>query len=678
MAATIRLAADARERGMRMKVIDPQGFTVGAKGEEWIPIMPGTDSAVLLTIANLIVNEIGVYDREFIRHKTNASYLVAPDRVFARDQQTGKPLLFDEADGTVKPYDDPTLKQPAIEGKYAVDGMECQPGFALIKEHLKQYNPAWAAEVSTVPEETIRRLARELVEEAKIGSFTEIDGVKVPYRPACAVGYRGIQTHSNAFHQYASLMQLNVLLGNLDVCGGLLGSGGIKSLGYPETGGYRYSPYAGPDGMLMHTHWVAGPGPWEVHKVGPGTAVHFRDIFVHSMGNYYPLGEDWEELWNNAGRPFEPEVYFTYGGNSVMNMMNPEAAGRALSKIPFSFAFQPFHNETTEGFCDIVLPETHYLETLDPSCAFMFQIAFPIGLNKWSIHIRVPVSEPRGETRDTYSFYFDLADRVGIRSKFNEALNAFYSLSNRMIGMETVPSIIEPEEKITETELADKVLKHHFGTDKGLEWFMEHGFITWEKKPEEAYWRWFVDARAPFYHERFEREREQVKTNAEKIGFHLNWDQYTPLITYFPSVTYTELPPDSEYDLLVISYRDPLLTHRFTVHNPYIDEMAEHNPFTYNIAMNVETAHQKGIKDGEVISLENVWGYKITGTVKLTRLIHPKVVAAVGLGSFARGMPISRGKGVNPNALIKGDQYHMCPVTGSAEPLVRVKAYRTK
>jgi anaerobic selenocysteine-containing dehydrogenase len=36
-----------------------------------------------------------------------------------------------------------------------------------MKEHLKQYKPEWAAGISTVPADTIRRLAKELVEEAK-------------------------------------------------------------------------------------------------------------------------------------------------------------------------------------------------------------------------------------------------------------------------------------------------------------------------------------------------------------------------------------------------------------------------------------------------------------------------------------------------------------------------------
>ena len=118
--ASIRQAAAARERGLKMRVMDPQGFTVASKGEEWIPILPATDIAVFLAIANLMVNEIGIYDKEYIRHKTNGAYLLGPDRLYVRDEQTGKPVLFDEADGNVKTYDDPTLTHPAIEGKYTV------------------------------------------------------------------------------------------------------------------------------------------------------------------------------------------------------------------------------------------------------------------------------------------------------------------------------------------------------------------------------------------------------------------------------------------------------------------------------------------------------------------------------------------------------------------------------
>ena len=677
--ASIRMAAAARDRGMKMKVMDPQGFTVASKGEEWIPILPATDIAVFLAIANLIVNEIGIYDKEYLRHKTNGAYLVGPDRLYVRDGQHQKPLLFDEADSRVKTYDDPTLAHPAIEGRYTAQGLACQPAFALIKEHLKQYQPDWAAGLSTVPAGTIRQLARELVEEARIGSFIEIDGVKVPYRPACVVGYKGLQTHQNSFHQYSAMHQINILLGNQDVCGGLLGSGTARSLGYAGTGGFAYSPFSGVDGMLTPGSWPIGQAAWPPRKVtGPGTAMNFADVLSHSSSNIYPYAEDWEELWTKAGRTFEPEVFFTYGANTVMNNTRPEGAAKFLGKVPFSFALQPFHNETTEGFCDIVLPESHYLETLDISSAFGVTYNYPIGMDKWSFHLRLPVTAPAGESRDVQDVMHDLADRVGIRPVYNARLDDFYTFRKaRQAGTDLeVPGIIKAEDAPSNIELVDRILKYHFGAGRGLAWFRDNGFMNWNKKPEECYWRWFVPARVPVYFEGVEADREETREKAGKIGFNLNWDYFTALTSYFPSVIHTELPPDSEYDLIIISQRDPLMTYRFTAQNPYIDQVAALNPYTYNIAMNVETAREKGIKEGDAVCLENRWGDKITGNVKLTQLIHPKVVAAVGLGSWAKGNPISRGKGVNPNALLRQDQYHFCPISGSAEPAARVKAYK--
>lgn len=677
--ATIRQGAAARERGMKMKVMDPQGFTVGSKGEEWIPILPATDIAVFLAIANLIVNEIGVYDEEYIRHKTNGPYLVGPNRLFVRDGHEHKPLLFDETDGKVKTYDDPSLTRPALFGKYTVEGVECQPVFALMKEHLKQYRPEWASEVSTVPAATIKRLAKELVDEAKIGSTIEIKGVKIPYRPACVVGYKGLQTHQNSHHQYSAMHLINALLGNQDVCGGLLGSGTARSLGYPETGGFTFAPYGGFEGMLTVGAWVIGWSVWPPRKIdGPGTKMNFMDVLSHSGSNIYPLAEDWEELWKNAGGTFYPEFYMLYGANVVMNMVRPEAAEKFLKKIPFMCALQPFHNETTEGFCDIVLPESHYLETLDLAASFGVTYNYPIGMDKWSFHVRMPVVEPRGETRNLMDVMYDMADGVGVRAQYNEQLDEFYTFRKaRQAGKDIeIPRVLQPEDCSTNIEFMDKVLKYHFGPERGLEWFRDNGFMTWEKRPEEAYWRWFIDARVPLYYETIEADKEETLEKAEKMGFRFNRDYFTGMTTYFPSIIYTELPPDSEYDLYVISQRDSLMTYRFSADNPYINDAASRNPYTYNIAMNSATAKKKGIKDGDTISLENRWGDKVTGTVKLTELVHPQVVAAVGLGGWAKGRPIARGKGINPNALLRQDQTRFDPLSGASEPTVRVKAYK--
>jgi len=44
-----------------------------------------------------------------------------------------------------------------------------------------------------------------------------------------------------------------------------------------------------------------------------------------------------------------------------------------------------------------------------------------------------------------------------------------------------------------------------------------------------------------------------------------------------------------------------------------------------------------------------------------------------GLGSWARGRPLAKGKGANPNQLLRLDQNYVCPITGTLEITARVK-----
>lgn len=676
-AESIYMMAAARERGMRMKVLDPVGYRSAAKSDDWIPILPGTDLAVLLAIANRIVNDIGVYDTAFIRHKTNGSYLIDPSGQYTRDKDTEKPLIFDEADNRAKAYDDPTLSQPAITGEYSVHGEKCRPAFSTVQAHLEQYQPSWAAKISDVSEHTICQLAEDLVGEAKIGSTIEIKGVTVPYRPACVVGYRGLETHQNGFHTYAAMQQVNILLGNLDVCGGLLGSGAVRSLGYPGTDRFKFAPYGGVEGMLTPGFWHSRT-PWPPLKPsGPGGSINFSDIFSHgsaTRGHVYT--DEWDERWSQAGRPFEPEVFFAYGGNVVMNMANPKPVEGFFQKVPYAFAVQPFHNETTEGFCDIVLPEVHYLESLDVASAFGIHYCYPAGLDNWCFHMRMPVTEPKGETRNVQDILFDLAQRIDISPAYHTFLDNYYTLKTTTWEQsegnpETEHPIIGPHERISNIELADRTLRYNFGDAQGLEWLRDHGFITWDKKTEEAYWRWFVEARIPLYYAGLIEEKEDIAKRAEAAGFRMDWNHYTGLITYLPSVIHADI--NSEYDLFVISPRDPISSYRFSMQNPYTIEMAQRDPFSLNIAINAKTAAKKDIKEGDTIYLENKWGDRVAGHAKLTRLIHPRVLAMTGLGSWARGRPLARGKGVNPNQLIRIDQDHVCPITGTLEITAKVR-----
>ncbi|MBU0624013.1 MAG: molybdopterin-dependent oxidoreductase, partial [Candidatus Thermoplasmatota archaeon] len=63
-------AADAKARGMRLIVFDPFLSTQASTAEEWVPIKAGTDAAAALAMTNLLVNDYGLYDSQYLKWKT--------------------------------------------------------------------------------------------------------------------------------------------------------------------------------------------------------------------------------------------------------------------------------------------------------------------------------------------------------------------------------------------------------------------------------------------------------------------------------------------------------------------------------------------------------------------------------------------------------------------------------
>ena len=173
------------------------------------------------------------------------------------------------------------------------------------------------------------------------------------------------------------------------------------------------------------------------------------------------------------------------------------------------------------------------------------------------------------------------------------------------------------------------------------------------------------------------KQKEMVRKRSEKIGLNINFEHYTSLFTYFPNSLYTEIPSDSEYDLIAVSHRDPVHTHKFMAGNPWVDEVSRSNPYTYNIVMHAVTAKKRGIRDGDLIVVENPWGDKITGNVKLSELVHERVLGIVGLGTWNRGRNFEP-RGINYNQLLRLGAKYVDPVVGSAQEAINVKAYKAE
>jgi anaerobic selenocysteine-containing dehydrogenase len=453
-------------------------------------------------------------------------------------------------------------------------------------------------------------------------------------------------------------------MGNCDVPGGTLGWP-ARSLGYPQTGKLKFEPYKGVDGMIETDYFYnRNHGPWPPHLPHKGKDPSLLNIFTLAPFTFTYGSSDQEELWSKFAPGHKFEVMLVHGCNSIMSLANPAVTAETLARIPFIVVFELFHTELTEGFADIVLPDTSYLEEGSWAEGYGFNFNHAFGMEDWCFHVQQPVVEPVAERRNIHEVLREVLDRLGRTPK----VNAFY---NRFCEFDDEHKL-QPDERPTPAEWCDKALKHWFGEGHGWEYFTRHGFIRWPKKAEEAYWRYFIDARHPIYLEYMVDIGERVKEITTDAGITIGLEQYTPLISWFPcSIHRIE---DPSFDLYCFSYRDILHTGSHTMEQPWLDEASRMNPYTYNITMNAGVARQKGLKDGDVIELESATGGKVYGPVKLMEGQHPHTVGiAACSGHWTKGMPIAKGKGTNFDTLMACDLKHVDPVSLNIETAARVK-----
>lgn len=669
--ADARLAADAMERGMKLVVFDPACNSAAAKATQWIPIVPGTDAAVALAMLNVIVNELGVYDAVYLKTKTNAPYLIGPDGRYIRDKNTGQPVVWDVAESIAKIYDSPSIADFALEGTYGVNGVECRPVWQALRENLKKYTPEVASKISTVPAGKIQRVATEFANAAMLGATITIDGKQLPLRPVAALTARGGQGHRNATHTAFAVDLLNQVLGAADVPGGMVGKGS-RCLGYPGTGLPKMGFTKGFDGFLaIEGKWVLPHKGWPLHDPCYPRAKdkELRDLFV--LEEVSPIWgvSDREKVLRNARVDPEIEVMLGYATNPVMSSANPRDQAEFLKKIPFIVSYELFSTEFSEGFADVLLPDTCYLETSDWITILGYFWNQPQVLEPWCFHISQAVVEPKYSRRHIMDFSFELLDRMGLRAKVNEYWNNYigFDKANR----------IKPTEKIDWEQLGDRVVKYYFGPDHDWEWFKKHGFISWPKKVEEVYWRYFVDARVPIYREFMIDLGEKIPEIAKDVGIEMDWQQYTALPEWVPCPPH--LVEDPQYDLYCFAYRDPLHTTSCSMGLPWLDEASIMNPYTYNITMNANIAKQKGLKEGDIVELESDKGNKVQGVLQVRKAQHPQAICIMGTaGHWASGLPTARGKGVHFNSLMELRLDECDAITLNYETCVKVKVTKVK
>ncbi|HRH05393.1 MAG TPA: molybdopterin-dependent oxidoreductase, partial [Burkholderiaceae bacterium] len=228
--------------GGRFISINPIRTGYSAIADEWMPIKPGTDGALLLALIHELI-KTGLYDREFLVRYTNAGELVnlntAQDEfgMFVRTEVPEEEGCFDPQN---KLWWDRASNKPVVThaegcdpyllGEFRLsDGTLVKPAFQLLKERVEEYTPDWAASITGLSAESIRKLAHEMGITARDQTielpipWTDSWGKEhdtVTGNPVAFHAMRGIAAHSNGFHTIRALAILMSLLGTIDRPGG--------------------------------------------------------------------------------------------------------------------------------------------------------------------------------------------------------------------------------------------------------------------------------------------------------------------------------------------------------------------------------------------------------------------------------------------------------------------------
>lgn len=650
-----RKMADARRRGMRVVVVDPVGTNAAAKADEWVPILPGTDGAFILSLIHVLVNELGCYDREFLSHRTNAAYLIGKDGSYIKEAPNGKPLVWDQHTDCAVPFDQGKL-EPALEGSFAAGGEECQPAFQALREHVKQYTPEKVEAITTIPAATIRRIAKEFGTAAKIGSTIAIDGKPVPYRPVAVNIYRGAGAHKHGTHTALSVQMLNMIVGAFYVPGAhrgpnLVGPAGAWKPGETVEGLITPSSAIG-HGAKYYNFEERSPDDLGLHELFP--------ITTNRSPMYQISLQDPKEF----PLPYSPEMLIVCRRNLMMNNVNPQVTAEALKKIPFIVAFATHVDETAE-FADLVLPEAHSLERLDlfpnrPS----HTMSPATGYYYWGL--RQPVVETQGQARRWIDVLFEVADRMGF-------LGDVYKLMNVTLGIKGEYRL-DPERRYTMEEIYDNWARSLLGPEHGVEWFRKNGYYKIPRAVEEQYPGPFLKARFPVYFENMLKAKKSVTRVAAQMGRSWDVSDYQALPEWKPCPAYTD--GKAPYDFYAINFKIPFHSLSITTQNPWLNDLAEHNPYAYKVLINREAAEKRGVKDGEEVWIESQAG-RVKGEAKLTECIHPEVVGIAGVfGSWAEGKPVAKGKGVHFNSLLPISLDRVDPISTGVDSCIRVKISR--
>lgn len=680
--------ADALERGTKFVTVNPY-CTHSAQRGEWVPIMPGTDTALGLGLLNTIIHEIGVYDEHFLKVRTNSPYLIEPKFTMIKGRKVykesyvrnseGKPLVWDEVLNKAVPFDTSKGESYALLGTYEVGGKTAATAFQILKDFVKEFTPEWAEPITTIPAAKIREIAKDLISHARIGSTIDIEGFEFPYRPAGIFMGRGMASHMLGVEAAKALGTVNVLLGNLDVPGGIQGTSNANW--------YTLNPDK--DGILT------ARGIMQNQVVGKDVIYPPKSI---DMGDYYPMTHSPDPLsWNVI---LEPEKYhieypvklmFLHGGDPIGSSVNCQEAEEAMKKIPF-VASIAYHYDLPTQFCDILLASSSLLEK--DAMYRMFRNEKECTNHTRGLMgtlVRRPVVDNVYNTKVPEDIMIELAERVGRLTELNMVCNnnkrgLFNQVSPAMaVGLKPEYEL-KANKKYTWREYIERKISSDFGPEAIAE-FDKCAFRPFRLSLKESYNYFYVpeDAvRLPIYYERMIQNGEKMMQQLKSFNVtvpnqdmdHI-YSHYSGLAVWYENAGFETT---EEYPFKVVNWKIHYGVNNTggLYENAYVQEVIDQfNPYLKCIWLPASVAAKLEIKEGDTVCLESRYGGKTQGKVHLSQFMHPKCIGIPGnFGRRTSYMSPLKEVGVHFNSLLTAKESTLNPISVSLESSPQIKIYK--
>lgn len=631
VAAGGRALCDMRAHGCKTVVIDPRFTPDAAKADVWLPIRPGTDTALGLAWIRYIL-ENDLYDHDFVMRWTNLPYLVNEETKLTYKASElglgtdGEYVVWDANTNSPRPMPYPwdDALSPVLDGEFDVGGgVMSRTAYRALWDAVSEWTLDKAAEICWLDAEKIEEAIKLYVEGApaagiSLGVCTD-QGVNSSDSPMCTA-------------------ILDVIMGCICRPGSLVQKRPSGQAGAAQPWDNKGFNDAVPSLCVTAEQQAMKLGYIE-HKGFEGWQASHIPTILEAV---------------ETGKPYQPKIWIDFSGNKPI-MIGNAANFIQVMRDNMELIVHCYVNLTTMSteLADFVLPTTDWIENAYTAFA----------LNK--VIIRQPVVNlyESIETHMIYSFLAKaLADRghenmqLTFKKPFPDPSHGGYWL-NYQEYEEWLASIVNQQllkdNPMTWQEMCEATPFEFMPLDEYRDGYYElyekideetglpAGFGTASKKCEP-------------YAEGF----TVMGRTGGRFGHDHNGNVQPPAsVDYSPLPRYIEPAEspltDTEYPYVLTSGRVPVFHHGTQRNVPWLREIYP----APQCWINPKTAFEIGVEDGDWVLLESRRG-STHGLAHVTEGVAPGIVAQERFWNpelLRTDDPSQAWKAMNVNVLTKND-----------------------